>query len=67
MSERTLRKSLIFAALACAIRPTNAVIWIYLFGIVLWRLRSNTVAIYDFIFDATIVGYVMTDCLKEGR
>ncbi|KAH9901522.1 glycosyltransferase family 22 protein [Cubamyces lactineus] len=41
-----LWKALFFAALACAIRPTNAVIWVYMFAYLLWvsRKRGNDMA-----------------------
>ncbi|KAI0780644.1 glycosyltransferase family 22 protein [Trametes elegans] len=36
------RKALLFAALACTIRPTNAVLWIFMFAWLLWTLRKRT-------------------------
>ncbi|KAG1877747.1 glycosyltransferase family 22 protein [Suillus subalutaceus] len=36
-----MRMCIVFAALACAIRPTNAIIWVYMFGLLLNFLRVN--------------------------
>ncbi|KAL4246066.1 Mannosyltransferase, partial [Abortiporus biennis] len=36
-----LQISLQFAAFACAVRPTSAVIWIYIFPLMLWQQRRN--------------------------
>ncbi|EGO21054.1 glycosyltransferase family 22 protein [Serpula lacrymans var. lacrymans S7.9] len=40
-----LAKSTAFAALACVIRPTNAIIWLYMYGALLWRVRKTRHAI----------------------
>ncbi|KII89152.1 glycosyltransferase family 22 protein [Plicaturopsis crispa FD-325 SS-3] len=47
-----------FAALACAMRPTNGVIWIYMFSVLLWRLRREKIALLSFIFDVVLTGAV---------
>ncbi|KAJ7219501.1 glycosyltransferase family 22 protein [Mycena pura] len=36
-----VRKSLVFASLACSVRPTNAVIWTYLVGYLLLQVRHS--------------------------
>ncbi|KAF7338111.1 Mannosyltransferase [Mycena venus] len=53
-----VRLSLVFAALACAVRPTNAIIWIYLFGYLLWQLRSSRRSVAGIIQDGVIVSGV---------
>lgn len=32
---------IVFSALACVIRPTNAVIWIFLYSNLLWSIRHH--------------------------
>lgn len=34
--------SLAFAACACLIRPTNAVLWVFVYGCISWRLLVKT-------------------------
>ena len=51
-----LRKSLCIAALACCIRPTNVVIWTYMFVILLWQLRKRREDIFVVISDTVFVG-----------
>lgn len=51
-----MKKLLIFSALACMIRPTNAVIWLYLFGNLFWVLRFNRHIAKTVIFQAVVVG-----------
>ncbi|THV03344.1 hypothetical protein K435DRAFT_748028 [Dendrothele bispora CBS 962.96] len=46
-----VRKMLIFAALACAVRATNAVLWVFLIPNFLWSLRKNRQAILTVILD----------------
>ncbi|KAF8643825.1 hypothetical protein AX16_008843 [Volvariella volvacea WC 439] len=36
---------ILFSALACAIRPTNSVIWIFLYGNIFWSLKSSRTAL----------------------
>lgn len=55
-----MRITLIFAALACMIRPTNAIIWVYLFGNVFWALRSHRRTVSAVLYEAVIIGYVLT-------
>ncbi|KAK7037923.1 mannosyltransferase [Favolaschia claudopus] len=67
-----VRLALVFAALACAIRTTNAIIWSYLFTILLWRVRSDrrsfTAIIQDGIFISitTLGGIFALDSLYYG-
>ncbi|KAG7448062.1 glycosyltransferase family 22 protein [Guyanagaster necrorhizus] len=51
-----IRKSLAFAALACAIRPTNAVIWIYLFSNLVWALRGYRRTLLFLLCDTIVIG-----------
>lgn len=53
-----MRKMLIFSSLACVIRPTNAVIWVYLFANLFWAIRSHKRIVVMIFFEALIVGYV---------
>ncbi|SJL00694.1 uncharacterized protein ARMOST_04007 [Armillaria ostoyae] len=68
-----IRKSLAFAALACAIRPTNAVIWIYLFSNLVWALRGYRRTLLFLLCDAIAIGtLVLTsvvglDCVYYGK
>ena len=45
------------AALACAIRPTNAVLWTYLVGTYVFNLRKQPIQIAQTLFVAGLVGY----------
>jgi phosphatidylinositol glycan class B len=56
--RRTVRRTLIFAAFACVIRPTNVVIWVYLFPVLLWRLRHHVAIIQGISVDAASIGYL---------
>ena len=51
-----LRKCLCAAALACAVRPTNAVLWIYLMMTLLWQLRSIGREYLAVLRDVLVVG-----------
>ena len=53
-----LRKFLFFVALACSIRITSAVTWVFLFGHLLWQLRLNPALLRAFIADAISTVYV---------
>lgn len=48
---------MVFAALACMIRPTNAIIWVFLFGNVLWALRLHRRALSAVVYEAVAIGY----------
>ncbi|ESK97687.1 glycosyltransferase family 22 protein [Moniliophthora roreri MCA 2997] len=51
-----VRSMLFFASLACAIRPTNAVIWMYLIPTLLWRLRDRKDALFGVLINAALTG-----------
>ncbi|KAI0372949.1 glycosyltransferase family 22 protein [Pilatotrama ljubarskyi] len=51
-----LQKALLFAALACAIRPTNAVLWIYMMGWLIWTLRKRPSDALAVIIIASAIG-----------
>ncbi|KAF9469288.1 glycosyltransferase family 22 protein [Collybia nuda] len=53
-----MRKTLIFAALACMVRPTNIIIWIYLFGNIFWSLRSHKRAVNAVFYEGMVVGAI---------
>ncbi|KAF8077743.1 glycosyltransferase family 22 protein [Lyophyllum atratum] len=53
-----MKMALIFAALACMVRPTNAVIWVYLFGKLLWSLKANPRVMKAFLFQAFSIGSI---------
>ncbi|KAI0707643.1 Alg9-like mannosyltransferase family-domain-containing protein [Earliella scabrosa] len=66
-------KALALAALACAVRPTNAVIWTYMFGWLLWRLRRQ---LHDALFvllntivigSAVLLAIVSLDSMYYGK
>lgn len=51
-------KALFLAALACAIRPTNAVIWTYMFAWLLWTVRRQSRNILYVVANAIAIGCV---------
>lgn len=54
-----LRRSTILAGIACAIRPTNAIIWIYMFSILLWHVRGNAKLSLYILRDTVCIGSVL--------
>jgi GPI mannosyltransferase 3 len=48
--------ALLYAALACAIRPTNAVIWVYLLLALFRKLRHHKDVIMGILLDTLVVG-----------
>ena len=54
-----MRKLLIFSALACMVRPTNTVIWVYLFGNLLWAARSHGRTTVAILTEAMTIGCVI--------
>ncbi|KAG1903746.1 glycosyltransferase family 22 protein, partial [Suillus fuscotomentosus] len=54
-STRT-RMCIVFAALACAIRPTNAIIWVYMFGLLFLRLGHRLSRGSSLIRDCCVIG-----------
>ncbi|KAJ6497068.1 glycosyltransferase family 22 protein [Mycena vitilis] len=53
-----VRLTLVFAALACAVRPTNAIIWTYLVGCLLWQVRSSRSSFISIIQDGVVISAV---------
>ncbi|KAH7889562.1 glycosyltransferase family 22 protein [Phlebopus sp. FC_14] len=45
-----------FAVLACAVRPTSAIIWIYMFSILFWRLRTHVRLMTIVLRDCAVIG-----------
>ncbi|KAF5358067.1 hypothetical protein D9756_001353 [Leucocoprinus leucothites] len=72
-NRQRLRKTLIFSALACMIRPTNAVIWVFLYLRLVLSLRLYPRIIVNIISEALFValaalGTLFTlDSLYYGR
>ncbi|EIW60158.1 glycosyltransferase family 22 protein [Trametes versicolor FP-101664 SS1] len=54
-----LQKALLCAALACAIRPTNAVVWVYMFGWLLWTLRKRRSEVLTVVLSACSTGVLV--------
>ncbi|KIK59538.1 glycosyltransferase family 22 protein [Collybiopsis luxurians FD-317 M1] len=52
-----IRKMLLFAALACSVRITNAVIWAFLLPNLLWRLRINPKLLRSTCIDVAFIGF----------
>lgn len=67
-----IRKMLFFAALACVVRPTNALLWVYMMSALLWRLRRHpnhltSVIVYAFaIGSVTLLSTVALDSAYYG-
>jgi phosphatidylinositol glycan class B len=53
-----LLKCLVFAALACVVRPTGVIIWIFSFGALLLRLRFHPKRAWTVLLQAFAIGYV---------
>ncbi|KAI0061234.1 glycosyltransferase family 22 protein [Artomyces pyxidatus] len=53
-----LQKLLIFAALACAIRVTNGVLWLFLIPPFLWNLRTRPAVLRTFVSDAILIAAI---------
>lgn len=56
--KNRMRMCIMFAALACAIRPTNAIIWVYMFGVLFLRLWLRLSQGFILIRDCCVVGLV---------
>ncbi|KAJ7510092.1 glycosyltransferase family 22 protein [Mycena galericulata] len=67
-----VRWTLGFAALACAVRPTNAIIWMYLIGCLLWQVSSSRSLFIAIIQDGvaisalTLFGIFVLDSIYYG-
>ncbi|PCH37875.1 glycosyltransferase family 22 protein [Wolfiporia cocos MD-104 SS10] len=55
-NRAAVQRMLIFAALSCAVRPTNAVIWVYVIAMLLWRHRQQWQNLRSVVLDASVVG-----------
>ncbi|KAJ7775110.1 glycosyltransferase family 22 protein [Mycena metata] len=53
-----VRLTLAFAALACAVRPTNAIIWTYLVGYLLWQLRTSGRSLLIVLQDGVVISAI---------
>jgi len=53
-----LRKFLVFVSLACSIRVTSAITWVFLFPPLLWQLRRNVALLVAFVMDTIATMYV---------
>ena len=51
-----ISKSLAVAAVACLVRPTNAIIWAFLFFEFAWRRRSDLDTLRSLVLQAVVVG-----------
>ncbi|KAI0691035.1 glycosyltransferase family 22 protein [Cytidiella melzeri] len=49
-------KALVVAALACAVRPTNAIIWVYMLATSAWQFRHQVKVLVSMAFDTALVG-----------
>jgi len=58
------RKSLIIAAMACAVRPTNAIIWVYMILTTGWQFRRQPREILLLAIDTLVVGLAAVLCLS---
>ncbi|KAH9843180.1 Alg9-like mannosyltransferase family-domain-containing protein [Rhodofomes roseus] len=58
--RQDIRRFLATAALACAVRPTNAVIWVYMSGLLLWRLRRQPRHLASLLLNVAVVGLLVT-------
>jgi len=66
LAARKLILPLSIAALACAIRPTNAVLWTYLVGAYLFDLRKRPTQIAQTLFVAGVIGYGLQNSLHTS-
>ncbi|KAJ8079143.1 glycosylphosphatidylinositol anchor biosynthesis [Marasmius tenuissimus] len=57
-TRNRIRKMLVFASLACVIRITNGVIWVYVAAVIAWRLRSRIQLLVGFFLDSFIIGFL---------
>ncbi|XP_006457913.1 hypothetical protein AGABI2DRAFT_64785 [Agaricus bisporus var. bisporus H97] len=56
-NRQRLWMTLIFSALACLIRPTNAVIWVFLYFRLAWSLRRYPRILGKMLSDASLVAF----------
>ncbi|EPQ57997.1 glycosyltransferase family 22 protein [Gloeophyllum trabeum ATCC 11539] len=65
--RRGIRKAFVFAALACSIRATNAVIWVYMLAVLIWRLRTQIWLVLIVVLDVVGIGLVILDSIYYGQ
>ncbi|KAH7908309.1 glycosyltransferase family 22 protein [Hygrophoropsis aurantiaca] len=53
-----VRYCMVFGALAFILRPTNAIIWMYMFGALFWQLRNNRHATFILFLECAVIGSV---------
>lgn len=58
VSRPRLRKLIIFSALACMARPTNAVIWVFLYSKLFWAFRAYWRITIAVAMDMAVIGLV---------
>ncbi|KZT71275.1 glycosyltransferase family 22 protein [Daedalea quercina L-15889] len=58
--RQDIRRFLATAALACAVRPTNAVLWVYMAALLLWRLRQQPRHLVVLLLNAAAIGVLVT-------
>ncbi|KAL6305282.1 glycosyltransferase family 22 protein [Sparassis latifolia] len=61
--RRDVRKVFMFAALACAVRPTSAVIWAYMFATLILRVRLQPRYVYSLLVDVLAIGGIALSVL----
>ncbi|GJE90740.1 glycosyltransferase family 22 protein [Phanerochaete sordida] len=61
--RRSFRVSLSVAAVACAVRPTNAVLWVYMVAFLAWRHRKEPKRILAVAADVALIGSVALGAL----
>lgn len=59
----SLLRALLYAGLATMIRPTNAVIWVFMLALLIWRLRSSYVVSVRTLVICVWFGYVLDACV----
>ncbi|KAJ4487707.1 glycosyltransferase family 22 protein [Lentinula aciculospora] len=58
MLRSDIQKMVLFAALACSIRTTNVIIWVFLLPRLLWRMRRSTTLLISACCDIVFIGGV---------
>ena len=46
------------AAVACAVRPTNAVLWVYLVALLVWKHLKDSRALFAMVIDIVMIACV---------
>ena len=53
---KRLRDTVLFSALACMIRPTNAIIWVFLYAKLLWSYKGHPKLALAFLRQLLVIG-----------